>query len=118
MSKQMTADAPEKSPNRNETVKPVKKLWLAIVEHHDVPGVDSHILFQQDEPGDNQVLDLAAARSGCETKDLEVIGIFNLSYVIEIKPQSRKAMCDAMADDDFKMLIGEQVLEVSRADKC
>ena len=67
-----------------------KKLWLATVEHVEVPGTLPTLFFQENEPTDDEIK--SRFSSSASSEELEIAGLFNLSHVCAQDEASRKAI--------------------------
>lgn len=78
-----------------------KTLWLALVEHEFAPGARTYLHYQEGEPTDAEITARAAADNGGNEKELEVVGLFSISYAIQADKASREALLAAIGDIGF-----------------
>jgi hypothetical protein len=58
-----------------------KSLWLALVDHDEVPGTRCELFFQANEPSDRQVKARFSDLPKKDQKQLSVAGMFDLSFM-------------------------------------
>ncbi len=95
----------------------MKKLWLVINEHQYIAGAHVHILFQEQEPSEEQALALEKDADGKRLRDVFVASITDLSKVLRTEPASRASLLEAINDLDFARLLAtrEGIAQEGRA---
>ncbi|MGF6604023.1 hypothetical protein P3T23_008778 [Paraburkholderia sp. GAS448] len=69
---------------------PKIRLWVALVEHQTVPGTQPVLIAQPTEPDDAEIFARFTAETGAD--ELELVGVFDMSHVLEVDPGSRDAL--------------------------
>lgn len=66
------------------------RLWIALVDHQEVPGTRVVLFSQPKEPTDDAIL--GRFRSECDVSELKVVGTFDLTHAVDTDPDSLAAV--------------------------
>ncbi|WP_245176303.1 hypothetical protein [Cupriavidus sp. AcVe19-6a] len=69
---------------------PATRLWLALVDHQIVPGTRPVLFAQPTEPLDPDIFSRLGTDASAD--ELQVSGLFDLSHVLGVDPESRQAL--------------------------
>jgi hypothetical protein len=81
-----------------------EKLWVATVEHNEIPGVIPTLFFQEEEPIDKDIKQ-RFIRSA-KPSEMTVTAVFDLSHIVENDNASRKAL-EAMMKQFSERVVSE-----------